>query len=149
MLTYSLEDRGGVLFNGRRVSRDRLQQMDLLRLCGGRLWVTPASAALFAGAEDCIAVDPDCLEKAEAGAYCFWEGAWPEQSAKRIEGIVLYRWNRAYPADLYFPLDWEARGFALTERTEFTGSSHERITRERYQRRSGHDETKDAETKNI
>ena len=43
-----LEDRNGLLFNGRRLSRDRAQQEDLMTVCGaGRLWISPFSAPLF------------------------------------------------------------------------------------------------------
>lgn len=36
-----LEDRNGLLFNGRRLSRDRAQQEDLMTVCGaGRLWIS-------------------------------------------------------------------------------------------------------------
>jgi len=44
------------------------------------------------------------------------------------EGLILYRWNRTYPADLYFTLSLE--GWTLERREEFAGSSHEKITKE-------------------
>lgn len=134
ILAVCIEERGGVLFNGRRLSRDWEQQENLLALCPGRLWMTPASSALFVGRESRIAVDADCLNKAGEGEFCFWEAPWPEQAADRVEGVVLYRWNRAYPSDVKFPMDWESRGFVLMERTEFAGTSHERITREQYRK---------------
>ena len=46
--------------------------------------------------------------------------------------VVCYRWNRHYPADQYFDIDLSAMGFALWEREDFPGSSHETITREVY-----------------
>ena len=52
--------------------------------------------------------------------------------ADKIEQIILYKWNRKYPAD--FKLDLELRNWELIEVLEFVGSSHERITREIYQR---------------
>ena len=48
--------------------------------------------------------------------------------------IVLYRWNRHYPSDVKWEPDLEGLGFALTETTEFPGTSHEKITREVYVR---------------
>ena len=51
---------------------------------------------------------------------------------ERIQEIYLYRWNRDYPADVYFPVDLS--GWNCVETKEFAGSSHEKITRERYVR---------------
>ena len=46
--------------------------------------------------------------------------------------VVLYKWNRVYPADQYFAMDLS--GWKLVETVEFPGSSHEKITEERYER---------------
>ena len=51
---------------------------------------------------------------------------------ERIEEIYLYRWNRDYPAEVYFPVDLSV--WKCMETKEFAGSSHEKITRERYTR---------------
>ena len=50
--------------------------------------------------------------------------------AGRVERVVLYRWDRAYPADLYWDLSLE--GWTLARREEFPGFSHEIITKEVY-----------------
>lgn len=124
----------GMLFNRRRVSRDRRQQEDLLALCGnGRLWMGGCSAPLFSWAAERVTVDEDFLEKAGPGELCFVEDRALAPAADRVEAVVLYRWNRAYPADVRFDLDLS--GFQLAERTEFPGVSHERITREFYTRK--------------
>ena len=54
-----------------------------------------------------------------------------EEVLQKAERIVLYRWNRAYPADVKFTMP---KGFTLKESREFAGSSHEKITREEYTR---------------
>ncbi|MFR4122966.1 MAG: hypothetical protein ACLT0W_12285 [Clostridium sp.] len=46
--------------------------------------------------------------------------------------MILYKWNRVYPADQYFAMDLS--GWKLVETVEFPGSSHEKITEERYER---------------
>jgi len=51
----------------------------------------------------------------------------------RVEAVILYRWNRTYPADLRF--DWTPSDFYLESAVEFPGNSHEKITREIYQRK--------------
>ena len=46
--------------------------------------------------------------------------------------LILFHWNRVYPADLHSTLDLS--GWNLTETEEFAGNSHEKITQERYVR---------------
>ena len=62
---------------------------------------------------------------------CFAENSDYEGFADKIEKIVLFRWNRHYPADAHFqfPGKW-----ALTAREDFPGSSHEKITMEVYEK---------------
>ena len=48
------------------------------------------------------------------------------------EEVVLYHWNRTYPSDRRFPLP--LAGWTLARREEFSGSSHEKITKEVYRR---------------
>lgn len=132
ILSVCVDDKGGMLFNRRRQSRDRRQQEDLVRWCTGRkLWVNSYSAPLFEGAQICVA--EDFLEQAGAGEICFAENQPVAAFAEKIEAVVLYRWNRTYPADLWFDLDMT--DFTLAETTEFSGLSHETITREIYERK--------------
>ena len=133
IIAVCIDDKGGMLFNNRRQSRDRTQQEDLLSLCGGKpLWIAPFSEKLLSWAADRVTADGDFLQKAGPGEVCFVEDHSPREAADRVEAVVLYRWNRTYPADLLFDLDLSA--FQLTEQVEFSGSSHEKITRERYER---------------
>lgn len=129
-----IEDRGGMLFNHRRVSRDRAQQTDLLLYCAGRrLWMNAYSAALFSQDAENITVDEDFLHKAADGEVCFVEDQLLLPVLERLEALVVYHWNRTYPSD--FKLDLDLGCFVLTEQTEFPGNSHETITREIYERR--------------
>ena len=127
-----IDDRNGLLFNRRRLSRDRAQQEDLLALCGKKpLWLAPYSAPLFDWAPERVRVEEKFLEQAAPGDICFVEDR--PLPAEKLEGLILYRWNRAYPSDVRLELDLSQ--FALTERAEFSGTSHETITRERYTRK--------------
>ena len=130
-LIVCIDDKNGMLFNHRRQSRDRVLIEDLLTLtAGATLWIEPYSVLLFP--KDCTAykVADDPLAAAGAKDFCFIETKNPVPCAAKIDAVVLYRWNRHYPADLCFTLDMTK--FALTEASEFKGSSHERITREIY-----------------
>ena len=99
----------------------------------GRLWMNAYSAGQFAK-EDPVTADEDFLEKSGPGDACFAEGPAAAEALDRAEKLVLYRWNRKYPADCHFPLDLEARGWRLEETEDFAGSSHEKITEEVYVR---------------
>ena len=128
-----VDDLGGMLFNGRRQSRDRGLIADLLREAApARLLISPFSADLFGA--DAVTVSEDFLQTAGAGELCVLENAPRAPHADRIDELILYRWNRRYPRDLTLDLDPLAAGLRLVEKTELAGYSHESITKERYVR---------------
>ncbi len=122
-----IDDRGGMLFHGRRQSRDRLLCEDMLRTCG-RIWMNAYSAALFPENGGKIRVDEAFLSRAGPDDACFVENM-------PLDGVVwdrliLYRWNRAYPGDVFLGFRPEERGMILDSVETFPGSSHEKITKE-------------------
>lgn len=126
-----VDDRMGMQFNGRRQSRDRLVYMRIAGLAaGGRLWMNEDSAELFSWDEDKISVAGDFLSRAQSGDYCFIEDDAAAGYSSEVEKIILYKWNRAYPGDVFFPLPLE--GWKLEQVQEFPGYSHEKITEEVY-----------------
>ena len=130
-----LDDRGGMMFNHRRQSRDRVLIEDVVAsLCDAPLYLAPYSQSLFADREISMTVSESFLSDATEGGVCFVEDRPLTSYLPRIDSMVIYRWNRHYPADLWCDLDPVAEGFHLTERTEFVGSSHDCITKETYQR---------------
>ena len=132
ILAVCIDDRNGMLFNGRRQSQDRVLREDLVREAGGGpLWMNAYSAGQFAK-EDPVTADEDFLEKAGPGDACFAEGPAAAEALDRAEKLVLYRWNRKYPAGLYCTIGLSA--WKLERREEFAGSSHEKITKEVYKR---------------
>ncbi len=128
-----VDDRGGMLFNRRRQSQDRLLRQDLLEEAGGRpVWLNPYSLKQFPDPPENLRCAEDFFRRAGEGELCFFEDADPAPWLEAAEGVILYHWNRRYPADLYFPLP--LAGWTLVRREEFPGSSHERITKEVYTR---------------
>ncbi|MBQ3180464.1 MAG: ribonuclease Z [Firmicutes bacterium] len=128
-----LDDKGGMLFNGRRQSRDRALVEDVLQHCAGRrLLIGRFSAALFPDDAADIVPDEELLTLAGDTDVCFVEAADPAAAAGRIERLTVYRWNRVYPADSYCDID--LTGWRLAETADFVGTSHDKITREVYER---------------
>lgn len=130
-----VDDRNGMMFNHRRQSQDRAVRGRILRMAeGSRLWMSAYSFRQFG--DECPAygvVDEDCLMKAGAGEYCFVEDEELSAPVPGLERIILYRWNRSYPADRSFPEALLAGGWRKTGEEEFEGYSHEKITEEVYE----------------
>ena len=127
-----VDDKGGLSFNHRRQSRDRVLNEKLLVLStGSKLWMAPSSEKLFAGAPQ-VCVAEDFLTKAGAEDFCFVEQGALTPYLEKIHRLYLVRWNRVYPADCWLDLDLTA--WQLESSEEFPGSSHEKITLEVYKR---------------
>ena len=130
-----LDEDGGMMFNNRRQSRDKAVTERIRRICKGRrLWMNAYSANLYGNMEDVeILVDEDFPARAGREEMCLTEDRSLKPFADKIEGILVFRWNRRYPADLWFDLDlseWER-----VSAREFAGNSHEQITEEYYKKR--------------
>ena len=111
-----LEERRGMQFGGRRVSRDRVVTEKICELCEGKtLWM-----------------NPDFLEQAGEGEYCFVENTGLQAVEAKIEKIIVFWWNRHYPSDRKFDLDLSKWNKVSEE--EFAGYSHEKITKEVYEK---------------
>ena len=127
-----LDDADGMMFGGRRQSKDRVLREHMLSFCAGRtLWVSPYSASQF-DEQAALTVDADYADKMASGDVCFIEdGAFP---ATPPQTVLIYRWNRRYPSDNVFPTAMLSE-YDLVTAEEFVGSSHERITALLYKRK--------------
>ena len=133
-LIICLDDRNGMSFNRRRQSRDRAVTADIVRTSAGRmLWMSPASAALFEDDPPCsLRTAEDFLDRAAKDDCCFVEDRDVRPYLPQIGEIILYRWNRVYPADRYWDIDLTVGDWTLRETTDFPGFSHAKITKEVY-----------------
>ena len=123
-------DAGGMMFNKRRQSKDRRVIADLVALSGEReIVITPFSEKLFSECADKTRVLSD-LSAPCAGSFVFCDDVAPSELAFEISTLIIYRWNRKYPADKYMGICPERDGFSLVESVDFVGDSHEKITRE-------------------
>lgn len=120
-----LDDKGGMAFNNRRQSRDSLLCAKLVELSGnGRLLMNGYSAKLFK--DQTVTVDEDFMEIAQKGDFCFVENTKLLPYYDKIEGVILFKWNKVYPSDV--KLDISLDGMTLRETFDFAGSSHDKIS---------------------
>ena len=128
-----VDDGLGMAFNRRRQSRDRVLCEDLVKdLDGETRAIAPDSLTLFDGTEAKLLVCDAPLSSSAKVAFVENPPLLPYKY--EIDEMVIYRWNRKYPADRYLDLLPMEHGFSLTERREFCGSSHEKITKEVYRK---------------
>lgn len=127
-----VDERNGMCFNHRRQSSDCAVVADILRrTAGAPVWMNAYSAPLFDGAAS-VHVSEDFLHEAPDDAWCFVEDQSLQAVADRLDAVIIYRWNRHYPHDVRLDLHMEEWQCVLSE--DFVGHSHEKITREEYQR---------------
>ena len=129
-----LDDKNGMLFNKRRQSRDAAVLADIQNSLTDVLTIDAFSEKLIQGANISYVLAPKCLTELPENAHFFAENRSPRELAEAASAVVIYRWNRHYPADTHWDINLEALGFSLTETMEFPGKSHERITKEVYKR---------------
>jgi len=126
------DNRNGILFHERRQSSDRdLRKRILERAKDTRLWVSPYTRRQFTEETDRIREAKQPLSKAGQGELCFLEepiSEFPED----MEALILYRWNRDYPADVWLPPVPE--GWHLIRTEDFQGYSHGKLTEEVYEK---------------
>lgn len=130
-----LDDNNGLQFNGRRQSRDRELLCDMQRETAGNIVITPFSEKLFAQAEIFAKVSNTPATEASVDDLVFYEEGELAPLLERATRLIVYRWNRVYPADVVWQGELPPHGFTLLrEPTEFVGFSHETITKEVYVR---------------
>ena len=128
-LIVCLDDKNGMLFMKKRQSRDRLLIEDIGKCTAGETVLMESySLPLFDGSGiPCRASDTPLTDAIPGGVF-FNERFRVSPHKDSIDTVILYRWNRHYPADL----SWETIPGQLISREDFPGKSHETITREVY-----------------
>lgn len=124
-----LDDRDGMLFNKRRQSRDAAVLADIQASIPDVLTIDPFSEKLIREAGIPYVLAENALQPE---AHFFLEARAASGVVPSASTVVIYRWNRHYPADVRF--DADLTGFTPQSRREFPGNSHETITKEVYTR---------------
>lgn len=131
-LIVCVDDNMGMLFNHRRQSKDVVVRERILKHAEGKhLWMNHYSAKQF-DPEALINADESFMNEAAPEDVCFAEDCSVAHYEQWIDRIILYKWNRSYPADLHFDIPLVAHGWHLVSTEDFVGNSHEKITEEVY-----------------
>ena len=127
-------DGGGMLFNGRRLSRDAAVIKDVESLVGdGIVFISNFSEKLFEDSSESVISVSDPLESAKDD-FAFIEDMALLPYAEKIDELVIYRWNRRYPFDFKLDIDPEKEGMTLAQTVDIVGNSHAKITRETWRK---------------
>ena len=122
----------GMMFGNKRQSQDSILRQKVMELSvDTKLWMNQYSAKQFAEYTKYIVSD-NFLNEAGPGEFCFVENETIPESG--VEKIYVFCWNRKYPGDVFFDFDLTANGFKRESKTEFAGSSHDKITLEVYKK---------------
>lgn len=128
IIIVCLDENKGMMFNHRRQSRDKIVAERIQYICRGKkLWMNTYSYSLYGYLKNVeIRVDEDFLSKASKGDICLVESDSLQPFVKKIESIIVFWWNRTYPADMHLDLDLSK--LTKIKQQEFAGNSHEKIT---------------------
>lgn len=134
ILCVAVDDKMGMTFNRRRQSKDALLRKKLLEISKGhRLYMNNYSAGQFENVSDYnIVVDDEMLDKACDDDFCFVENLPLKGYEQLINKIFIFRWNRLYPADMFFDISLDDNNWILDSAIEFEGNSHKNITMEEW-----------------
>ena len=126
-----LDDNNGMLFNNRRQSRDSKLLLDIKNSLNGSLTIFPFSEKLVSSAE----IPYEIMSgSASENTVLFVEDRGIKEFLPVTNKITVYRWNRVYPADMSLDIVLSAEGLRITQTVDFEGTSHEKITKEVYER---------------
>ena len=131
-----IDDELGMLFNGRRQSRDKCVISDIISTVsktGGRLFALPFSEKLLMPYGE-FTIRADAMSIAKEDDYVFVESEPLSNIIDDVKRFIVYKWNRLYPSDQKLDTPPDLYGFKLKESYEFAGNSHELITKEVYER---------------
>jgi len=123
-----IDENEGMMFNERRQTKDSEVVSDIIdNLEGNTLYVSEYSAPLFSDYEYELSED---FSEASADDFCFVEDIDITDIVEETSTFILYKWNTEYPAEEYFEVDLDLNGFVKKSSEDFSGTSHDIITKE-------------------
>ena len=119
----------GLMFHHRRQSQDRIVR-ERIKTIPMKLYMNQYSYQLYQDLFDEAIVDEKFMDIAKDNDYCLIENV--SIDCKDIDEVILFYWNREYPADFYLNIDLNQ--FVIVSQEEFAGSSHDLITQVIYRK---------------
>ena len=124
-----LDENNGMFFNERRQSKDRYVIRDIVHMVeNNTLYINEYSKELFENTPANIQISQDYFNQVSDNEYCFIENQIVD--ILKAKKVVVYRWDKVYPADYKLPL----RQYKLVSTLEFQWYSHDKIVKEVYER---------------
>lgn len=121
ILVVCIANNNGIMFNKRRVSKDALLIERLKSKIGeNKIYLSNYSKELFDGFNN---ITHNIEDIKETDFYFLEDEEIPNL---KINEIIVYKWNRDYPADKFWELSLNE--YTLISEEDFAGNSHERIT---------------------
>lgn len=138
-LIVTVDDGFGLAFGAKRQSRDRELVRDAVGLASGRkILAREYSRLIFDEAgikSDAVAFCDEPTKAAKKDDLVLLELAVKKSELDLAEQIIIYAWNRRYPATAKLDMGYIEANFKLKDEYEFVGNSHEKITRRTYKRK--------------
>ncbi len=130
-VTLCMAKDGGMLFNNRRISRDRAVISDIEENIGdGVLFVSEFSVKLFKDSPLSVIAVTDPLESAGKEDTVFIENISLTPYINKTDKLIIYKWEENYPSDFKFDISPKKSNMTLASSVEFVGAAHEKITKE-------------------
>ncbi len=127
------DKQGGMLFAGRRTSRDKVMLQNMIDMLGGRkLFISPFSEKLLSPYQFDKHISASFLDEAGEDDICFVENVPLLKYLDKINTLIIYRWDKEYPFDFQLDLKPFDVGFKIDDVVELKGFSHEIIDKEVY-----------------
>ena len=108
-----LEDKNGMMFNKRRLSQDVAIREDIYKNMDGKSLIMNDYSYKMFSKENLQFIEDKQLGNFES----------------EIDKIIVYYWNRRYPSDLKFDIDFSNGKWEIVSEEEFEGNSHDKITK--------------------
>ena len=124
----------GMLFNNRRLSRDAMVFEDIKTYLSGTLKINSFSEKLVAASGVNCEIFNNFVTNPDSESFYYIENISVKENLDTIDRIIVYWWNRKYPSDTKLDFDPLECGYKSTSVYEFVGKSHEKITREIFER---------------
>ena len=131
-IAICVDNSGGMMFAGKRQSRDSSLIRELCDTTDGYIYITDFSEFLFKEHKNKIRIVDNPFSDAPDGATVFIENLDIFPYENLIGEILLYKWNEIYPIDKR--IDISLSDYRIVAKKEFVGSSHEKITKLRLKR---------------